>query len=293
MEELAGLCRDISQWWRQNRSEIVGAVGALLRLLCMAAGAMVLSQRLIEDQDLAVMVMLALWVWMGVRGWNLAMRIHAADDATRELKEEKERVEHERGELEGARELAQETRTRAEAEIAEAQGNARQARADAAGARRNARAEVETQRQVADHLLDDSQMMAIWTASSLPLEGKLRSAIFVGRRVEDSEECSRERKEDTVRERLRLWKERSNRYGASLLELVEEQGGLCGNPEKGEDWHGCGCWLYALPPGSIHIDHIKPQSEGGTDDRSNLQALCHSCNLRKGARTQQQARLPY
>ena len=32
------------------------------------------------------------------------------------------------------------------------------------------------------------------------------------------------------------------------------------------------------------VDHIKPKAEGGTDDRSNLQPLCHSCHSVKTAR---------
>ena len=34
--------------------------------------------------------------------------------------------------------------------------------------------------------------------------------------------------------------------------------------------------------GYLQIDHIKPVSRGGTDDLSNLQALCEECNKRKG-----------
>ena len=37
--------------------------------------------------------------------------------------------------------------------------------------------------------------------------------------------------------------------------------------------------------GEIEIDHVHPHSEGGTDDRANLQLAHASCNASKGART--------
>jgi len=36
----------------------------------------------------------------------------------------------------------------------------------------------------------------------------------------------------------------------------------------------------------IHIDHVTPFSQGGRTERSNLQALCHECNLGKGNRSE-------
>lgn len=40
----------------------------------------------------------------------------------------------------------------------------------------------------------------------------------------------------------------------------------------------------ALVYRSLEIDHIYPRSRGGSDELSNLQALCSVCNTRKGAR---------
>jgi 5-methylcytosine-specific restriction endonuclease McrA len=35
---------------------------------------------------------------------------------------------------------------------------------------------------------------------------------------------------------------------------------------------------------SFHVDHIYPYSAGGETVLGNLQALCQTCNLRKGAK---------
>lgn len=37
------------------------------------------------------------------------------------------------------------------------------------------------------------------------------------------------------------------------------------------------------PKDSVHVDHITPLARGGSNDRTNLQVLCRSCNLSKGA----------
>ena len=49
----------------------------------------------------------------------------------------------------------------------------------------------------------------------------------------------------------------------------------------------CAGCHYFLPFRNLTIDHIQPQSKGGTDQRENLQLLCGACNSVKGDRTQQ------
>lgn len=128
-------------------------------------------------------------------------------------------------------------------------------------------------------------------ADGLTLEHQLHLAVVVGHRQQEGPEKYRWRKASVVEKRSALWFERDKscegRYGAGLFFLIEEQGGLCGNPAKDEGGWGCGCWLYALPPGTVHVDHIKPRAHGGTDDPENLQALCHTCNTAKGTRTRE------
>ena len=41
--------------------------------------------------------------------------------------------------------------------------------------------------------------------------------------------------------------------------------------------------IYASPPG-YHVDHIRALADGGANDRTNLQLLCPTCNIKKGAR---------
>jgi len=46
------------------------------------------------------------------------------------------------------------------------------------------------------------------------------------------------------------------------------------------------CQLCNTPLNSenYHADHIKPYSKGGKTDIKNGQALCRSCNLKKGSK---------
>ena len=57
-------------------------------------------------------------------------------------------------------------------------------------------------------------------------------------------------------------------------ELYGEQEGLC---------NGC---RILFPFRNMTIDHIVPQSAGGTDLKENLQLLCNACNSTKGTRSQ-------
>ena len=41
----------------------------------------------------------------------------------------------------------------------------------------------------------------------------------------------------------------------------------------------CGCTERPL-----HVDHVVARANGGSNDETNLQALCDRCNLRKGAK---------
>jgi 5-methylcytosine-specific restriction endonuclease McrA len=35
--------------------------------------------------------------------------------------------------------------------------------------------------------------------------------------------------------------------------------------------------------GELHVDHIRPRADGGTDEEWNLQTLCFRCHSRKTA----------
>lgn len=51
----------------------------------------------------------------------------------------------------------------------------------------------------------------------------------------------------------------------------------------------CGADPQSKP---LHVDHIEPQCEGGSDDSSNLVTACVDCNLGKGPRRLSDSKLP-
>jgi len=51
------------------------------------------------------------------------------------------------------------------------------------------------------------------------------------------------------------------------------------------------CGAHGRVVAATDVDHITPKSQGGTDDLSNLQALCHSCHSAKTMREINEARI--
>jgi len=49
-------------------------------------------------------------------------------------------------------------------------------------------------------------------------------------------------------------------------------------------WPGCGLSKQSHPNVNLHVDHILPVSEGGTNHDENLQTLCATHNLSKGSK---------
>ena len=117
----------------------------------------------------------------------------------------------------------------------------------------------------------------------LPLEKRIEVSMRVGAYPSESLDTYQRRRQELIDRRAQEWRA-AKRFGQLLLPLVEEQRGLCGNPKKDLSRKGCGAYLYSFPMKAVHIDHIKPQSRGGSDNPANLQALCSYCNTSAGNR---------
>ena len=143
---------------------------------------------------------------------------------------------------------------------------------------------LEAMEQACDEKNRGTDTSFIKMSCELPLEKRIEVSLRVGAYPSEPEESYQRRRRELVDRRVREWRARRS-FGQSLLALVEEQGGLCGNPKKDPSRRGCGAYLYNFPPTAVHIDHIQPQSMGGSDDYDNLQALCSFCNISKGSRT--------
>ena len=121
-------------------------------------------------------------------------------------------------------------------------------------------------------------------AHELPLDKRIEISLRIGTYPAEPIEIYQRRRRGLIARRVEEWRA-AKRFGQLLLPLVEEQHGLCGNPKKDPSCKGCGAYLYSFPVTAVHIDHIRPQSRGGSDERTNLQALCSYCNTSAGNRS--------
>ena len=66
--------------------------------------------------------------------------------------------------------------------------------------------------------------------------------------------------------------QRDQSYREELVRMLHKQNFLC---------QICNSDMSSFNTSDVHIDHIIPLSRGGSNDTSNLQATCRTCNLRK------------
>ena len=131
--------------------------------------------------------------------------------------------------------------------------------------------------------MNASDAKALSAMRTLPLESILRASLRIGRYPDEQEATFRTREAAFIKMRTSGWENRTS-FGVGVLFLTDQQGGLCGDPSKDPSGKGCGACLYSIPLGSVHVDHIIPKSKDGTEELSNLQALCHECNVSAGNR---------
>ena len=117
------------------------------------------------------------------------------------------------------------------------------------------------------------------------------------------EGCSAQREDKQTRcrpHRLAYLRERYHtdpEYRARLLSRQRAQGTTSMRrrhlPDKLEEQEGrCTICGGDIPQGKgqNHIDHNIPRSRGGSDDASNVQAVCAPCNRRKGTKSMDELR---
>lgn len=86
-------------------------------------------------------------------------------------------------------------------------------------------------------------------------------------------ECEKRLNEYLEKRGLAPWlhRKRSRGYipGSLRYDIIRRAKGRC---------EACGC---SVEDRALEVDHINPRSKGGSDDPSNLQALCYVCNAQK------------
>ena len=185
-----------------------------------------------------------------------------AHEAEKQADKQRKRAIKDQEEAKAARDRAEEDQRRAVAAIEAARGQ-------------EAAARLQSMRQ---------DVSFVSQTRRLPLRSRIEAAATIGSYPGEEWGSFEARREEVIRKRAGAW-ESATRYGHRLLPVVETQHGLCGDPSKDPSEKGCGCYLYALPPTAVHLDHVVPRTRKGTDELENLQALCSACNISAGART--------
>lgn len=106
----------------------------------------------------------------------------------------------------------------------------------------------------------------ISSLNNQPLKNRVSEGIVVGKHSSQDDDAYWAARTGLIEKRVNQWKNAKRfKIGISLLGIVEQQGGICGDLSKDPSGKGCGCYLYSLPPTAVHLDHIVPQTKGGTD----------------------------
>lgn len=105
---------------------------------------------------------------------------------------------------------------------------------------------------------------------------------YYDQRYQENREEIRARQQEYCRQHPELSARRTMRYYA-------RKKGAEGNHTAAEwlalrDWFGTQC-LCCSATSRLEADHVIPLDRGGSDDISNIQPLCRSCNASKGTQT--------
>ena len=257
-----------------------GWIGFGVLATCGILTAGFLQWLLEEAHFIAWLVLMAL---CGVAWFGGSLQGHEMQDEARKLRE------HARSDLNAAQgkeravERKEEDIKFREKDVERAENKSRAVAQSLARQRDAINAENDDMMKVIDEKNRGEDLRFIDSTHALPLEKRIEVSLRVGTYPHEPPQSYVRRRQEFLKRRVGEWK-KARRSGVLLLPLVEAQRGLCGDPDKDPSHKGCGTYLYSFPVTAIHIDHIRPQSKGGSDHPDNLQAPCSFCNTSAGNR---------
>ena len=150
---------------------------------------------------------------------------------------------------------------------------------------RNRKPEVREQRRKYEQKLNTKLVRQEYSQRPEVKARNRRRVHDYNQRPETKEKRKRYNQRPEVKERNRIRHKKEPRLGRvmGLRKHIDQiaqrdKGYICGKP--GGKW-GCGNFFRRE---QMHVDHIHPVSRGGTSDLDNLQLLCATCNISKGAK---------